>query len=180
MWRFYWDFTFTGVNCKLQVETNKAEYEKTESERHKREMNVLGVMLSGADHVPACEKIDQIFGSGGETIIHYMCFEQGKRLFEKMLQNSPEKTKEELVRLLVDAQPQAGWGTVKTTIIHPNPPTVEIIVKNPPVKTVKGSPKRLIGSFWAGVFSKYFDRQLAPKNFAYNSEKDEFSCVITI
>jgi cysteinyl-tRNA synthetase len=47
-------------------------------------------------------------------------------------------------------------------------------------KTIKGSQKHLIGSFWAGVLSEYFERRLMPKNFNYNSEKDEFSCLITI
>jgi hypothetical protein len=53
------------------------------------------------------------------------------------------------------------------------------VIKDPPVKTLKGSQKHLIGSFWAGVLSKYFDKQLTCKEFAYDAEKDEFSCVIT-
>jgi len=130
--------------------------------------------------VPACDKIDNMFGSGGEAIIHYMWFEQGHKFFDQMLQNSPDKTKEELLKELIDVQPKAGWGEVKITIVRNNPPTVEIVVKNPPIKSVKGSQKRLIGSFWAGVFTRYFDRQLTCKNFSYNAEKDEFSCLITI
>jgi len=169
----------------LQAKTNTIEYKKAEAEKEEkpgqdeREMNILGVRLIVANPIPACEKIDKIFGSGGEAIIHYMWFEQGNKLFEQMLQNSPDKTKEELLRQLIDAQPQTGWGTTKITIVRTDPPTVEIAVKNSPVKTIKGSQKRLIGSFWAGVFARYFDRPLTPKNFAYDNEKDEFSCSVT-
>jgi len=168
----------------LQAKTNAVEYDKLEAEmeekpeRDKREISICGVRVLATNPIPACEKIDRIFGSGGEAIIHYMWFEQGNKLFERILQNSPDKTKEDLLKQLVDAQPQTGWGTAKITIVRLNPPTVEILVKNPPVKTVKGSQKHLIGSFWAGVFSKYFDRTLTPKNFAYNSAKDEFYCLI--
>jgi len=169
----------------LRTETNTVECEKTEAEkeekleRGRRNTSILGVRTVIAYPVPACEKIDKIFGSGGEAIIHYMWFEQGNKLFEQMLQNSPDKTKEELLRQLIDAQPQTGWGTTKITIVRTDPPTVEIAVKNSPVKTIKGSQKRLIGSFWAGVFARYFDRPLTPKNFAYDNEKDEFSCSVT-
>ncbi len=127
----------------------------------------------------ACEKIDKMFGSGGEAIIHYMWFEQGLKLFEQMMQNSPEKTKEELLKELVDMQSQAGWGTINPTIARHTPSTVELIVKNSPVKTLKGSKKHLIGSFWAGIFTKYFNKPLTCKDFNYNPEKDEFSCLIT-
>jgi len=170
----------------LQNETNVVEYKKTEAEkeakpdREKRETTFHGVRTQMMNMVPACEKIDKMFGSGGEAIIHYMWFEQGLKLFDQMLQNSPSKTKEELLKELVDMQPQTGWGTATITIVRLNPPTIEIVVKNSPVKTVKGSQKHLIGSFWAGVFTKYFNKQLTCKNFAYNAERDEFFCLITI
>jgi hypothetical protein len=108
-----------------------------------------------------------------------MWFEQGFQLFEKMMQSSTDKTKECLLKDLVDLQPRTGWGKTAVTIIRQIPPTVKIVIQDPPVKTLKGSQKHLIGSFWAGVLSKYFDKQLACKDFAYDPEKDEFSCVIT-
>jgi len=168
----------------LQAEKNVVEYEKVEVEkakpnREKREMPFHGVRIQMINPIPACEKIDKMFGSGGEAIIHYMWFEQGLKLFDQMLQNSPNKTKEELLKELIDVQPKTGWGTATITIVRPNPPTIEIIVKDSPVKTVQGSQKHLIGSFWAGVFTKYFNTQLTCKDFWYNSEKDEFSCLIT-
>jgi hypothetical protein len=169
----------------LQEETNTVEYEKTEDKKeekpegHKRETNILAVKFLGIDHVPACEKIDKMFGSGGEAIIHYMCFEQGTKLFEQMLQNFPDKTKEELLKQFVDTRPQTGWGTTSITIVCPNPPTIKIVVNNSPVKTTIGSQKHLIGSFWAGIFTRYFNKQLTCKDFSYSPEKDEFSCLIT-
>jgi len=162
----------------LQAETDVVEVSR--SDREKCKISFHGVRALVTNPVPACDKIDNMFGSGGEAIIHYMWFEQGHKFFDQMLQNSPDKTKEELLKELIDVQPKAGWGEVKITIVRNNPPTVEIVVKNPPIKSVKGSQKRLIGSFWAGVFTRYFDRQLTCKNFSYNAEKDEFSCLITI
>jgi len=169
----------------LQGETKTIEYEKAEAEKEaktdleKHKTVFHGVRAQVTNPIPACEKIDKMFGSGGEAIIHYMWFEQGHKLFDQMLQNSsPNETKEELLKELIDAQPQTGWGTATITIVRNNPPIIEIVVKDPPVKTVKGSQKHLIGSFWAGVFTRYFDKQLTCKEFSYNPERDEFSCLI--
>jgi len=169
----------------LQEETNVVEYEKTEAEkeaksdREKCKTTFHGVRTLVTNPIPACEKIDKMFGSGGEAIIHYMWLEQGLTLFDQILQNSPNKTKEELLKELIDTKPQTGWGTASITIVRPNPPTIKIVVKDPPVKTIKGSQKHLIGSFWAGVFTRYFNKQLTCKDFSYSPEKDEFSCLIT-
>jgi len=171
----------------LKAETNVVEHQKAEDQeevestnREKRENCFRGIRTQVTNPVPACEKIDKIFGSGGEAIIHYMWHEQGLQLFDQMLKNSPEKTREELLKELVDMQPQTGWGSATVTIVRQNPPTIGIVVKTPPIKTIKGSQKHLIGSFWAGVFTRYFNKQLTSKKFSYNAEKDEFSCVITI
>jgi hypothetical protein len=169
----------------MQSEKNIIEYKKTEAEKEVKSAreNLFcafhGVRAQVVNPIPACERIDKMFGSGGEAIVHYMWFEQGLKLFEHMLQNSPDKTKEALLKELVDIQPLTGWGATTATIIRHDPPTVEINVKNSPVKTVKGSQKHLIGSFWTGVFTRYFNKQLTCKDFSYDAGKDEFSCLIT-
>jgi hypothetical protein len=168
----------------MSNESETIEYETKTQKENKNSNHRNGTYLSGirtqlVTPIPACERIDRMFGSGGEAIIHYMWFEQGFQLFEKMMQNSTNKTKETLLKDLVDLQPKTGWGTTAVTIIRPIPPTVKIVIQDPAVKTLKGSQKHLIGSFWAGVLSRYFDKQLTCKDFAYDAEKDEFSCVIT-
>ena len=160
----------------METKTTEVEYEETKTAREKQDVTFKTLL---ATPIWACEKIDKMFGSGGEAIIHYMWFEQGFRLFEQMMQNSPRKPKEELLKELVEIQSQLGWGTVKATIVRHTPSTVELIVKNPLVKTLKGSQKHLLGSYWTGIFSKYFNKQLTCKDFNYNAEKDEFSCLIT-
>lgn len=170
----------------MQTDARIVDYEKTEckeetrSNRNKGEIVLFGVRSLVTNPIPACEKIDRLFGSGAEVIVHCMCFEVGYDLFDHMLLYSPNKSKEERLRELIDVQPQTGWGIVAIAIRRVAPPAVEIVVTNPPVKTLKGSQKQLIGSFWAGVFSRYFNRQLVCENFAYNIERDEFSCIITI
>jgi len=140
---------------------------------------MFGVRILMTNPLPACEKLDKMFGSGGEAIIHHMWLESGQSFFDNMIKNNPTKSQEELLTVLVNVQPRLGWGNIAMRIIRHNPPAVDIVVKNPPVKTVKGSQKYLIGSFWAGVLSRYFNRQLMCKNFVYDAEKDEFSCSIT-
>lgn len=177
-------------------ETHMIEYERTETEtnlktetktkregrsRLKESSEVSwGVRALMTSPLPACEKLDRMFGSGGEAIIHHMWFESGQSLFDNMMKCNPGKSLEELLRVLIEAQLCTGWGHVSMRIIHHNPPMVDITVKNSPVKTVKGSQKYLIGSFWAGVLSKYFNRQLICKSFGYDCRKDEFSCTVTI
>jgi len=169
----------------MQAKTNVVEHKKNELEskeklkRDKPETNNEETKTFINHHIYACEKIDKIFGSGGESIVHCMCFEQGLKLFDQMLQNSPEKTKEELLKELVETRLKTRWGSTTITIIRDNPPAVKVEVKDSPVKTVKGSQKHLIGSFWAGVFTRYFNKQLTCKDFSYHVEKDEFSCLIT-
>lgn len=167
----------------MQFKTSTIEKEEKQAEkpeRNKQENPSLRVGCLLIAPISACEKIDQIFGSGGEAIIHYMWFEQGKKLFEQMFKDFPEKTKQELLKMLTCDCSQIGLGITKIAVVNNDLPAVEIVVKNPPVKTVKGSQKHLIGSFWAGVLSEYFGKRLTPKNFNYNSETDEFSCLITV
>ena len=106
-------------------------------------------------------------------------FEQGRQLFEAMMVNNPNESKEELLRETVDSQPQGGWGITCPTILTVDPPEVEVAVKNSPVKTLKGSSKHLIGSFWAGVLSKYFSQQLKCASFSYDEKEDRLYCTIT-
>lgn len=127
-----------------------------------------------------CEKLDKMFGSGAEAIVHYMLFESGRDTFDVMIKNSTNKNPGDLLKKLVDLQPCTGWGYVSLTILQTDPPMVDIGVRNPPVKTLKGSQKLIIGSFWAGVLSRYFNQQLTSKNFSYYAEKDEFGCRVTV
>lgn len=144
------------------------------------ELRFLGVRAVIANPVSACEKIDKMFGTGGEAIIHYMWFETGHSLFDDMIEFNPEKSQDELLQVLVSVQPRTGWGELRMRIMQTQPPLVHIIVKNPLVKTVKGSQKQMIGSFWAGVLTRHFSCPLLCKNFVYDSEKDELSCTITV
>jgi len=163
----------------IEAQTRAKKEEKARLEE-KGEIRFCGVRVLVTNLAPSCEKIDRMFGSGGEAIVHHMRFESGESFFDTMVKCNPGKSLGELLKTLVDVQPRAGWGNVWLRIIGADPPMVDIVIKNPPVKTVKGSQKYLIGSFWAGVLSRYFNRQLVSKNFGYDAEKDEFSCMVTI
>ncbi len=166
----------------MEVECKKTE-EKTnlnvKFDYEKGEIRLFGTRIALTNLLPACEKVDKMFGTGGEVIVNCMAFEQGRQLFEAMVTNSPNKSKEEVLKEVVDLQPQAGWGIIGLEIISDNPPKIEVTVKNPPVKTVQGSSKHLIGSFWAGVLSEHFSQQLKCARFSYDEEEDELRCIVT-
>lgn len=127
-----------------------------------------------------CEKLDKMFGSGAEAIVHYMLFESGRVTFDNMMRSSQNKSRGELLKALVDLQPCTGWGYASLTIARADPPKVLVSVRNPPVKTLKGSQKHVIGSFWAGVLSVHFSRQLLSRNLGYDAERDEFTCTVSV
>lgn len=158
-----------GEKTSLNV---KFDYEKGE-------IRLFGTRIASRNLLPVCEKIDKMFGTGGEVIVDCMAFEQGRQLFEAMMTNSPNKSKEELLNAMVGIQPQTGWGVTSLEIINDNPPKIEVTVKNPPVKTLQGSSKYLIGSFWAGVLFKYFGQQLKCASFSYSEKEDKLHCIIT-
>lgn len=161
------------------------EDEKIEMRRNMKydpelgEIRLFGIRSLLTNPIPSCKQLDKMFGTGAEVIVHNMWFEQGYQLFDTMINNDPVKTEEELLKEVVETQPQAGWGKVALRVQRKDPPAIEIVVKNSPIKTVKGSQKHLIGSFWAGVLSRYFKKQLLCKNFSYDEERDEFFCVIS-
>lgn len=166
----------------MEIEHKKVEVKKNlnvEFDYEKGEIRLFGTRIALWNLLPACKKVDKMFGTGGEVIVCGMAFEQGCQLFEAMTTNSPNKSKEELLKEMVDLQSQAGWGITSLRIISDNPPKIEVTVKNPPVKTVQGSSKHLIGSFWAGVLSKYFSKQLKCASFSYDEREDGLHCVIT-
>jgi hypothetical protein len=166
------------IECKQSETQTKAKKSLKATSEENKEI-IFGVRALMTSPLPACEKLDKIFGSGSEAIVHHMYLESGQNLFDNMIKHNPDKNLEELLKSLIDVQPRTGWGIVSIEFVHRNPPMVNIAVKDPPVKTVKGSQKYLIGSFWVGVFSRFFNRQLKCKNFGYDDEKDEFTCTIT-
>jgi len=144
------------------------------------ELRQFGARRMIMNPLAMCDKLDKMFGSGAEAIVHYMLSESGRDTFDTMMNNNQGKSRGELLKTLVDLQPSTGWGCVSLTILRADPPVVDIVVRNPPVKALKGSQKQIIGSYWAGVLSRYFNRQLMSKNHSYSAEKDEFSCTITV
>jgi len=160
----------------------QSKNQKQKMANHARNGELLYYGVRGMMMTPLamCEKLDRMFGSGSEAIVHYMQFESGRCTFDTMVENNPTKSREEVLRLLVELQPSMGWGCVSLTILHTKPPTADIVVRNPPVKCLKGSQKQIIGSFWAGVLSRYFNEQLVSKNFGYDAQKDEFRCTSTV
>lgn len=167
------------AETKMESETQTKAKKNGKATSNENNEIIFGVRTLMTCPLPACEKLDKMFGSGGEAIVHHMYLESGQNLFGNMIKCNPNKSLEELLKALIDVQPRTGWGMVSMDFIQRNPPMVNIVVKDPPVKTVKGSQKYVIGSFWAGVFSRFFSRQLACKNFGYDTEKDEFTCTIT-
>jgi len=172
------EYKETKTDTELETQTKVKKGTKTklveDGEIHFGMRALMMTPLSG------CEKLDRMFGSGGEAIVHHMWFESGQSLFNAMMKYNPSKNPERLLNSLIDATSHVGWGNISMKIIRRDPPMAAMVVKNSPVKTVHGSQKYLIGSFWAGVLSRYFNRQLICKNFGYDSEKDEFSCMVTV
>lgn len=165
--------------AKMESETQVRTRKNASATSNENNEIIFGVRTLMTSPLPACEKLDKMFGSGGEAIVHHMYLESGQNLFDNMIKYNPGKSLDELLKALIDVHTRTGWGMVSMEFIRRSPPMVNIVVKDPPVKTVKGSQKYLIGSFWVGVFLRFFNRQMTCKNFAYDSEKDEFTCTIT-
>jgi len=164
---------------KMESETQAKTRKNAKATSNENNEIIFGVRTLMTSPLPACEKLDKMFGSGGEAIVHHMYLESGQNLFDNMIRCNSGKSLDDLLKALIDVHTRTGWGMVSMKFVHRNPPMVSIVVKDPPVKTVKGSQKYLIGSFWAGVFSIFFNRQVTCKNFGYDAEKDEFTCAIT-
>jgi hypothetical protein len=165
---------------KVTSETKKNEICKTlHCDPKTGTLRAYGIRCAIIDPVSCCEKADEMLGTGGEVVIHHMWFGQGHQIFSELLKNNPNKTKGEVLQGLASAYPCLGWGILSFNIANRNPQTVSVTVKNPPFKTIKGSAKRLISSFWAGVFSKYFDTKMVAKKFQYDEKKDEFRFVLS-
>jgi len=170
----------TDENSKSAKAQAKMRKERNASLGSLEDGATFGIRTLVTNPISACDRLDKMFGSGGEAIVHYMWFESGYSLFDSMAQCNRGRSVEDLLKALIDAQPQMGWGEVVLNVVQRDPPSMNIVVKDPPVKTVKGSQKQMIGSFWAGVFSRCFNKQLTCKNFIYDAQKDELSCAITI
>ncbi len=149
----------------------KCDYEKGE-------IRFFDTRVALTNLLPACKKIDEIFGSGAEVIVHCIASEQGRQLFETAKASNPNTNNEDLLKSIVAIQTRGGWGITQLKIINNNPAKIEVIIKNSPIKSLHGSRKHLICSFWAGVLSEYFDQRL---NCASHSldEEGTFNCTIT-
>ena len=111
-------------------------------DRQKGEITVLGVRCFLINPIPSWGRVDKMFGTGGEVIVHNMGFEFGYEFFDAIIRNNPEKPKENLLTELVAAAPEMGYGIIVTTNPRESPPIVKVTVKNPAAKTVM-APKNI-------------------------------------
>jgi hypothetical protein len=166
----------------MEIECKKAEVKKNlnmKCEYEKGEIRLFDTRVALTNLLPACKKIDKIFGSGAEVIVHCIASEQGRQLCKTAMTNNPSTSKRDLLEEVVDIQTRAGWGITHLEIIKNNPLRIEVTVKNSPIKGLQGSLKHLIGSFWTGVLSEGFSQQLKCASFSYDEKEDTLRCIIT-
>jgi len=139
-----------------------------------KEMNT-----TDTDPVNLCERMDTMLGSGAEAIVHEMMSAYGYARFGAMLNRHPSNLDEKIASALINKLASSREESLSCTIEDEGIPKIKITIKNPPIKSTKGSAKRLLSSFWAGVFSRYYGKQLNCKDHCYNEGNDEFSFTIS-
>jgi predicted hydrocarbon binding protein len=166
----------------MEIQCKKAEVKKNlnlKCKYEKGEIRLFDTRVALTNLLPACKKIDKIFGSGAEVIVHCIASEQGRQLFKTAITNNPDTSKAGLLEEVVDIQTRAGWGITHLEIIKNDPLRIEVTVKNSPIKVLQGSLKHLIGSFWTGILSEAFGRQLKCESFSYDEKEDTLRCILT-
>ena len=124
-----------------------------------------------------CEKMDKLLGSGAEVIVHQAWFSLGHAALGGVVVKNPNKKGHALKEL---AKTSHLWPMgASYTIEDEHVPRIRVTVKDPPIKNTKGSAKRMISSFWAGAFSKYYEKELTAKDHQYNPETDELTVIIS-
>jgi len=142
------------------------------------------VLVYGVRHVTHApeqiyREIDLVMGSSADVLVHVVWYREGYREFESALERQKDKPKEETLREVAESDRYEGWGVTSYEIQDSLTPKILLRVKNPPVKSVQGSAIRSITGFWAGVFSKFYNKRVTPHDLHYDADKDEFTCTIS-
>jgi hypothetical protein len=141
----------------------------------KGEISILGRRGVLIDMALCCEKLDNMLGSGAEVVLHHMWYGYGYQLFDSIIEKKETAVELKALKKIVKISACMGLGSLDFTIIGKKRPYVEVAVKNPPFKNEKGSAKRSVASFWAGVFSRYFEKKVTCEDFHYDKKEDVFS-----
>ena len=154
-------------------------HEGIEIDPEKGEMFVFGVRHVTHAPVQIYREIDLMVGSSAEVLVHVAWYRVGYREFESALERQKDKTKEEILRDVAESDRYEGWGVTSYEIQDQSTLRILLRVKNPPVKSVEGSAIRSITGFWSGVFSKFYEKRITPKDLRYDAENDEFTCTMS-
>lgn len=130
---------------------------------------------AATDPVNLCEKMDRMLGSGAETLVHEMMSAYGYARYGAVLAKHSSHLSEEPIKRLASIRDESLSYNVEDESI----PKVRVTIKNCPVRTTQGSAKRLISSFWAGVFSRHYMKQLNCRDHCYNEGDDDFSFTLS-
>lgn len=154
-------------------------HEGIEINPEKGELLVYGLRNVTHNPVQIYEEMDRVLGSSAEVVAQVVWHREGYREFESALERQKHKTKDEVLLEVTESDRYQGWGITSYEIQDEKTPSVLLHVKNPPIKSIKGSAIRTITGWWSGAFSKYYDRKLVAHHLQYDPDKDEFTCTIS-
>jgi len=149
--------------------------ETVEFNPEKGEISILGRRGVIIDVVSCCAKLDEMLGSGAEVVVHHMWYGYGYQLLDSIIEKEGNTLKEKLLKEMIKVSASTGLGKLSFTIIGKKRPFVEVTAENPPFKNEKGSVKRCLASFWAGIFSRYLQKQMICEDFHYDEKADTFT-----
>ena len=144
--------------------------------REKGETYIANLRVVSVSITNICKFLDEILGFGAETIVHYAWFNYGRNLFNKILERY--NTKHEALEFLLTVHKLMGLGIPNLKIKNQTTPIIIVEIKNPPIKSLEGSAKRIIASFWAGILSEYYEKILTCIHFKYDERINTFSFLV--
>lgn len=146
----------------------------------KGELHILGRRCIAIDAQTFCDYLDSLVGSTvGEVQMRSLQFRLGRNCAERVRNESPQGTPQDIIDLLVESDRASGVGLTKVTLsLNPGDRSDSILVEisNPSVKGTEGAAKAYLLSWWAGALTSLLGTNLDAREIIYSQKENVMRC----
>ena len=173
---------YNGPCGRFEIPGNRESgkvYGELISDAGKGELRVFGTRVTAIDAQALCNHLDSLVGAKvAEVIMHNLEYRDGKLDAAKVRAEKPQASLGELIEDLARGARLSGLGVPKVTLPENAKEPIEVQIVNPCVTGSSGAAKSFAFSWWAGVLTTLFGREMDVQGYVYYEDRNMTTCRI--
>jgi len=146
------------------------------------EIRVFGQRRATIDLAGLCKHLDNLVGEKvAAAIVSNHSKESAKEHIASIREKNPNANFDEIIKQLTEGEIMKGFGIVKLTRTRDNPSVpFEFEMRNPIVKSHKGTAVKFILSYWASALSILLKETLDITDALFDPDANALKCRFTV